>query len=351
MSTLIKRSNIRDSVLYQLKNQNVFIISNQRTRKLLCEPEIIGYTIPELIKEPITDMLSRLKAENIFSVNVLNILRGGLNFPIEEACSLSSIEVKGVSFITSERFFLDKKVSRIETRYRKINPISNSSIIIGDIIASGETLKNALSYIEETYAVSNAVLRNIIIFTIGTDSVLQLIDEFERQLKKRWPTFDKIIVCYFEGIFNTYDSFGITGLNLPKVDFCINNATIAPEFRNAIMKKPTTVFEKCIIYDGGARRFEQSSHVKQLLSYWEQLNLKASTIDTREFLEEKYGYTSSISYKDWKNINGYSDLSDEEMLTLYKREIVFQNNIEKSVFKEWSMSRYKELKNRFANWL
>lgn len=350
-SPIVRCSIINESTLYQVKDKAVYIISNKKTRKLLCEPEIIGYRIPVLLKTPITDLLLWLRNNGkIDTVNIFNILRGGLNFPIEEACYATNIDVKGVSFITSERFFLDKKVSRIETRYRKINPVNNSTIIIGDIIASGETLRNAINYIEETYVVAGANLKRIIIITIGTNNILHLVKEFEKQLKKRWSGFESIIMCFVEGIFNTYTSTGIAKINLPRVDFYINGAVISPEYRKAIISNQTSIFEKCAIYDGGARRFEQLIHINQIITYWKQLKEKSSEIDTKEFLEEKFGYITDISYDDWKGINNYSELTGKELYELFNFEVSFRKMLEKTQLSIIAHDRYDYLNELFSDW-
>ncbi len=346
---LISCNNINNSVLYKLNSKNIYIISNKATRKLLTEPEIIGYTIPRLLQESTVDFLSWLKDNNKLSpVNVFNILRGGLNFPIEEACYYSGINVNGVSFISSERVFLDKKVSRIETVYRKINAFDNSSIIIGDIIASGVTLRNAINYIEEVYAKSYVSLRSITILTIGTKNTFDVIEELERKLKKRWPNFESITVAFFEGIFGIYVDKGITGLNLPRVDFNIKNALVSPAFRKKIIDRKTAIFEKCVIYDGGARRFEPLEHTCDLLNYWGRLNTIASTITTKDFLKEKYGYNSSVTYNNWKKRNFYSGLSDEELLDLYNCEIAYLKKFELMPFSNIASYRYKELEEYYS---
>ena len=141
---ILDQKEIGQSVIYTLDAEKAYIISNPNSRKLICEPEIIGYRIPVLLQQPIADALRYFQEQNY-------IIRGGLNFPIEAACSQIGLNISGVSFLTSERIFLENRVSRIESKYRKINTINNATVVIGDIIASGETLNNAIQYIEEQY--------------------------------------------------------------------------------------------------------------------------------------------------------------------------------------------------------
>ena len=59
------------------------------------------------------------------------------------------------------------------------------------------------------------------------------------------------------------------------------------------------LFEKCIIYDGGARRYEIHEHVEEVLEFWEGIKERADKIDFKELLDEKIGYPTPISYEDW----------------------------------------------------
>ena len=47
---------------------------------------------------------------------------------------------------------------------------------------------------------------------------------------------------------------------------------------------------KCIIYDGGARRYEIHEHVEEVLEFWNGMLERADQIDLKELLDEKLGY-------------------------------------------------------------
>ena len=344
------RKILAKSTLYPLNTRNTYIISNPSSRKLLCEPEIIGYEIAQLLLHPISNAIEYLITHNIITdISIVYILRGGLNFSIEDACYQNNLEVKGVSFLTSERVFLENKVSRIECKYRKINSINNATIIIGDIIASGQTLKNAVEYIVEQYILTGKTLKNIIVFTIGTSSTLEVISQLNYKLKQRWDQFEGIWTIFIEGIFTTYPDVGITRLNLPDVDFSVNGGLLAPEYRLSIMEKPHIIFEKCCIYDGGARRFEPKDHISCILKYWSNLISKANEIKIADFLLEKYGYGDIISFEEWKGINCYKSLNIKTLKDLYQSEIsFFQKTIQLSL-SQIAESRFNDLNNLYLN--
>ena len=75
---------------------------------------------------------------------------------------------------------------------------------------------------------------------------------------------------YYEGIFSTYQDKGVSGINLPDVDFYWKDGIVAPEFRRETLSMCSPLFEKCIIYDGGARRYEIHEHVEEVLDFWDR---------------------------------------------------------------------------------
>ncbi len=112
-----------------------------------------------------------------------------------------------------------------------------------------------------------------------------------REIREFWPEFEGFITVYYEGIFSTYQDKGVSGINLPDVDFYWKGGIIAPEFRRETLSMCSPLFEKCIIYDGGARRYEIHEHVEEVLEFWEGIKERADKIDLRTF-ERKIGYDS-----------------------------------------------------------
>jgi len=342
---------INNSKIYTFDN-NTYIITNPMSRQLLSSPEIIGVEIPHFLESPIADFLQyylqKSQAENI---NIVNILRGGLNFPIEDACHSIAYPVSSVSFLTSERVFIDKKVSRIESKYRKIISIGESTIIIGDIIASGETLTNTVHYLMEQYIIDSEFIRRILVFTIGTVKTLEAIKRLNRELMQRWPSFEGIITIFIEGIFSTYSDEGMTKLNLPHVDFMIRNGIITPEYRKVLIESKSLIFEKCAIYDGGARRFEQLDHIKCITTYWEELHRLATHIDTHLFLVEKFGYAKDITYKKWLQLNNYNCTENTSLIDLFNKEILYFEYVISCGLQKIANERTAYLKNYYSFYL
>lgn len=344
---IVKIEQENDSTIYRIGEENAFIVSHSSTRELLCNPEVVGYNIPQKLLLPIKDSLLYLnKIIFLNNINIVNILRGGLNFPIEEACCDIGIDINEISFLTSERIFLDNKVSRIESKYQKIANVPNSTIIIGDIIASGETFYNTIKYLVEKYVYNNNKICKIVVFTIGTKNTVDLIHKLEYKLKERWPDFQGIYAVFFEAVFTTYTSCGITKLNLPYVDFTFKNGILAPEYRQDLYERLHVLFEKCAIYDGGARRFEKNIHIKDIVHYWKKLCSLSDNINIKEFYSEKIGYGFNGSFPglfEWIKHNNYEELNEVESANLYHFEKSHYEQLQHFNVYDIAMNRYNDL--------
>ena len=145
-----------------------YVVSEAETRKLLNTPEIVGYEVYNCLIPSTSQMLYYLKEQKkVTTANILSILRGALNYPLEESCYREHIRVHDISFLSSERVFQEEEIAGLEIKYSKLTMVPDSTLMIGDIIASGETLIHCLRYVTDFYRNHRAKLRNIIIFTIG----------------------------------------------------------------------------------------------------------------------------------------------------------------------------------------
>lgn len=209
-----------------------YIISEAETRKLLNTPEIVGYEVYNCLISSTSQMLYYLKEQKkVTTANILSILRGALNYPLEESCYREHIRVHDISFLSSERVFENEEIAGLEIKYSKLTMVPDSTLMIGDIIASGETLIHCLRYVTDFYREHGAKLRNIIIFTIGGTKGIDILEDLTRDIREFWPEFEGFITVYYEGIFATYQDKGVSGINLPDVDFYWKGGIVAPEFR------------------------------------------------------------------------------------------------------------------------
>ena len=130
-----------------LKN-HYFIISDGGTRRLMASPEVVGFgsyqsMVPATMKgmQYLTD--NGLEGK----VNILTILRGGLNYPIEDCAFRAGLRVTNMDFLSCERIIEDNVIKGLDVRYQKVRTCKDCVLMIGDIIASGATLKMCMEQV------------------------------------------------------------------------------------------------------------------------------------------------------------------------------------------------------------
>ena len=155
-----------------------YIVSEAETRKLMNHPEVVGYEVYASLVTATSQMMYYLKEQKkITSANILSILRGALNYPLEESCYKEHIRVHDISFMSSERVFGENDEMSLDIKYCKLTMVPNSTLMIGDIIASGETLVQCLRYVTDYYRRQGAQLRNIVLFTIGGTQGIEILEK------------------------------------------------------------------------------------------------------------------------------------------------------------------------------
>ena len=323
-----------------------YIISEAESRKLMNRPEVVGYEVYTSLLTATSQMMYYLKDnKRISSANILSILRGALNFPLEESCSREHIRVHSISFLSSERVFDEEgAISGLDIKYCKLAPVPNSTLLIGDIIASGDTLVKSFRYVIKYYQEHNIRLRNIVFFTIGARRGIELLEELTEEIRGYWPEFEGFIAVYYEGIFNCYEpgDKGVSGINRALVDFYWKGGIIAPAFRRQTLSLQNALFEKCTIYDGGARRYEIREHIDEVLEFWRELAKRADDIDKDALMEEKLGHSLPISYEDWLADCHYGLLEEKECRWLYSQEKGFVESSRQVSLKDMANERIAE---------
>lgn len=343
---------------YQLQGikllNEYYIVSEAETRKLMNHPEVVGYEVYRSLVPATSQMMYYLKQQHkIVNPNILSILRGALNYPLEESCYNEHIRVHDISFLSCERVFSGRLVTGLDVKYSKLAVVPNSTLLIGDIIASGDTLVKCLWYVIDAYRARGASLRNIVFFTIGSARGIELLEKLTEEIRTFWPGFEGINTVYYEGIFNCYEKgdTGVSGINRAWIDFYWKNGIVSPEFRRETLSMQDPLFEKCTIYDGGARRYEIREHIEEVLEFWNGILERADEIDFQALLEEKLGHTLPITYEDWLVSCHYSLLDTKTCRWLYEQERGFVESLRGVTLREIASQRINEFTNALRKYI
>ena len=331
-----------------------FVASYESSRRLLMQPEEVGFQTYLDTLPPTIEALKYFKREGLQeSVDILTILRGGLNYSVEESCYRAGIQIDNMNFLSCERIIKDKEIKGLDIKYQKYNIVNNGTMVIGDIIATGDTLKLCFDYILDKYKRRGAKLRRVIFFTVGGNRAFNLMETFTKEIRSYWPDFEGFTCVFYEGIFSVYSTRGVTGINVPNIDFYWKDAVLAPEYRKAVLENENAIFEKCIIYDGGARRYEVPEHYDEVIEYWRDLRTVADKVSMKAFTDEKIGYPSPASYEDWLTINHYEDdttIDEETLKALYRAEEAFRQKTYKRNLKHIAEVRLQEIVNSLSKY-
>ena len=147
-----------------------YIVSEAETRKLMNHPEVVGYEVYASLVTATSQMMYYLKEKKkITSANILSILRGALNYPLEESCYKEHIRVHDISFMSSERVFENGEMTGLEIKYCKLATVPNSTLLIGDIIASGESMLDIAYELKMRGAKNIFTCATFPLFTAGLD--------------------------------------------------------------------------------------------------------------------------------------------------------------------------------------
>lgn len=321
-----------------------YVASSEPSCRLMAMPEVVGMTCKlSLIPSTRFALQYILQGKADSRLHIFNILRGALNFPLEESCHDAGLYVRTTDFVTCERVIEEGQIKGLDIKYEKLLPERDVTVLIGDIIASGKTLKLCMPLIAKRFRECGGNIRRVVFFTIGGTKAIGLLEHLTEEFRKVWPEFEGFDCVFYEGVFTVYEDKGVTGVNTPDIDFGWREGAVAPEFRQYIMRRPMSLFEKCTIYDGGARRFEIPCHIEEVKEYWERLQKVAEKADFSAFVSEKLGYKTGLSYDEWLDMTHLEDCEQNKQQYQMEQQVckdLIDRN--KDSFKDLCQNRLEE---------
>ena len=341
---------LRDNTsIYELHSpqfhNKYFILSGEGTRRLMAFPETVGFdNYLSLLPETVAALRHLFPSGWGGDLDILTILRGGLNYPLEEACHRAGIRVRDMDFLSCERIIKDNVITGLEIKYDKLRIGKDRTLAIGDIIATGDTMKMCLERVVEYFHERGGSLRKIIFFTIGGTRAVTIMEDLTPRIKALFPGFEGFECFFYEGMFTVYEEQGVCGINLIDIDFGWKGGVVSPGFRRYVMEHPYSLFERCIIYDGGARRYEIPVHFEEVLGYWEGILERVDSISPIALTAEKLGYEGPLDYAAWLEATCFTELPSDGLQELWKMEQDFCRNAAKLNLREIITTRIKEIK-------
>ncbi len=194
----------------------------------------------------------------------------------------------------------------------------------------------------EWFRTHGGSFKRIVFFTIGGSNAIDFMEELAPKVKSFSPNFEGFTCFFYEGIFNVYQDHGILGFQVPDIDFYWGDGIVCPEFREYVVAHGYSLYEKCVIYDGGARRYEIPDHYKEVVAYWNEVLEVSDKVDIMDLTHERLGYVAPISYEDWLKVTHFSELGDQSVL--YSDERVFLAKAKSLTLREVATKRLDQIK-------
>jgi len=290
------------SVVYGIEDEKDtvvkrYILSTPETRAICNDPLVMGFEYTEKLKKACSTFLRLIRGPETIELYenrsvVFNILRGGLNFGLRGALAQAfGWNNHSSSFVTAQRARVTESPELwhiTEDEYQKITFPERAQIILGDVVATGTSLKHGLDIMIKEAVKQGTELSSILFFTIGGQMSEQRLIEADKACRKHFPNYEGTHVCYIEGRFfvpttETNVSIKITGTDLMRC-----NSLMAPEFIESNLESPSYPLERCTIYDAGSRAFQIEEYRDDVIEYWKGVLELSKTMTFEELLSERF---------------------------------------------------------------
>ena len=282
--------------LYRIQPSPIeaFIASTPETRSICNDPTVAGVRYTDLLRKACTEVLRALpndlqEAETV----VVNILRGGLNFGLRDALAAAyNWNAHTTSFISAQRARDERDTDAwhiTENAYRKVYLPPRASFVIGDVVATGTSLRYGLQELVLAAREQKIDVRSILFFTYGGPQSENILSEIDARCRELFPGYEKTTLIYLEGRFAVAASDTPLHVRLTGTDLLRLGSLMAPEFIESQYENPAYPLERCIIYDAGSRAFWLYEYVEDVIGYWKQnLQFAEQGMTFTELLRERF---------------------------------------------------------------
>lgn len=254
-----------------------YVLSTPETRRCLNRPELTGTRFTDRMEAGITRLFERdhpadwIADQPDSQLAVLNILRGGLNFPIRPALARAHGRSNPtVSFMSSQRRQTEEGWVVDENAYQKLRIRDGSTLLIGDVVATGTTLDHTLEFLADQGQQHNLSVPQLVLITVGSSRSREVLESHLEDLRSQLD-LESAHVVYLEARFGLEGRDDEHALGLPGTDLLRSPALRSPEFEASLWQDPAHVLERCAIYDAGARSFDPDRHREEVHEYWQDL--------------------------------------------------------------------------------
>ena len=264
--------------LYRIESPSkvaLYIVSTPETRAICNDPCVAGYQYTSTLRHACAKVFKEgvVQLEEMETC-VVNILRGGLNYGLRDALAEGfGWNLHATAFISAQRArnAVDSEDWHItENDYEKIYFPETASLVIGDVVATGTSLRYALQELLRSAQEQKIRLRSIVFFTFGGSKAEEILSDIDAQCRQLFDTYQQTTLFYIEGRFTCADIDTPLSVRLTGTDLLRWHSLMAPEFIESQYDNPAYPLERCTIYDAGSRAFWVRDYIQDVIGYWKQ---------------------------------------------------------------------------------
>lgn len=298
LKPLVKQN---DFSLYEIETPNDtrtnfhrLIATSPQTRSICNDPNVAGTVYTDRLCNCCTSVLKShdfglIERETV----VLNILRGALNFGLRDAIARAYGWWRhNTSFISAQRARDDGNPENwhiTENAYKKVYFPNRASLVLGDVVATGTSLRYALNEIVKVAQEQKAQIANFVFFTYGGVRAEEIFDAIDKKCREVFSGYQNTHVVYIEGRFVVPDSDSKLTIRFTGTDLVRGGSLMAPEFIESQYEKPTFPLERCTIYDAGSRAFWIPEYLEDVVDYWKKvLEVAKKGVTFEDYLKERF---------------------------------------------------------------
>lgn len=296
----IKRD--ENGVIYRIEDDvktpvNRYVLSTPQSRAICNNPLVMGYEYTEKLEQACASFLRLAKNVTPLALDekrsvVFNILRGGLNFGLRGAlASAYGWNNHSSSFVTAQRARVIEGAEQwyiTEDEYKKITFPERAQIIIGDVVATGTSLRHGLEILVQEAVKQGTELGSILFFTIGGPKSEERLIEADATCRAHFPNYEGTCVCYLEGRFFVPTVESKVTIKITGTDLMRCNSLMAPEFIESNFADPAYPLERCTIYDAGSRAFQVHEYLEDVIDYWTMVLEQSKSMSFKEVIAERF---------------------------------------------------------------
>ena len=288
----------------RIGNVDAFVATSPGTRAICNDPRVYGLDYTARLRASCADILRVF--QNLFQEReavVVNILRGGLNFGLREALGDAfGWNAHTTCFMSAQRARDDGDPENwhiTENSYRKVYFPPCASFVIGDVVATGTSLRYGLHELFAAAHAQNVDVRNLVFFTFGGPKAQEILAELDASCRACFPHYGRTILVYLEGRFTCPTLQTPLTIRLTGTDLVRWGSLMAPEFVESQYGDPAFPIERCIIYDAGSRAFWTREYLEDVAGYWRQnLQLAEHGMTFSSLLAERFPELDSARFGD-----------------------------------------------------